>query len=201
MERAVFFIDGVELFAVLDELPELRKYKWLDIKKLVGQFLPEKYEMREILYFTSLFVGDDESVDHQRLIASIYKDMGIDLIFGEIGGQVRDVLALKTLDRRKRSDLNIGSFIFEYAALDKFDTAFLFSSNPRYTQVANQLASTSYRDVIFHIPAYGHDVQKYPFVAGYEAVPITVEHLEKARLPEDYKLKSGKTLSCPDIWH
>lgn len=64
MERVIAFVDAFNLYHSLDDNKGYHKYKWLNIKDLLGVFVPPK-ELKEVYYFTALTTWNTDKVSRR----------------------------------------------------------------------------------------------------------------------------------------
>ena len=82
MQRRVFFIDGFNLYHALDDNPGWHKYKWIDLRKLVGCYYPSG--IHRILYFTALHPGNiSRRRRHEDFIRIQRARCGVEAVYGK----------------------------------------------------------------------------------------------------------------------
>ena len=132
MQRAIFFVDGFNLYHAIAGVKSLRKYKWLDLHKLCSSFLSSREKLVKILYFTAYYPGTPERrLKHQTYIRAI-EVPGVETIYGEF--KRKD----KYCDHcgrsfpgfeEKQTDVNIAIELFRQAVTNTYDTAIIISGD------------------------------------------------------------------------
>ncbi len=146
-KKVVAYIDGFNVYhSIANNLPE--KYKWLDYRAFVEQFIWPDEELSEILFFTAEPRWDILKIARHNEYLDILKQyLKIHIVSGNYTSVSRTFTLWKNpvIDplnaivdpsrftyktyEEKQTDVNIALAIFEGAMTDTYDTAIIFSGD------------------------------------------------------------------------
>ena len=143
--RVNAYIDGFNLFYGALKHPERKKYRWLNVEKMIKSiYTPtQKYGINKINFYTARIVphstSDDAPKNQQFYINALKTIPNLQIILGNfiakptklpkhpISTPLEIVEVLKT--EEKGSDVNLASHIVLDAALDNFDIAVVVTND------------------------------------------------------------------------
>ena len=143
--RVYAYIDGFNLFYGALKHPERKKYRWLNVEKLIKSiYTPsQKYGIKKIKFYTARIVPHsttDDAPKNQQLYFNALKTIdNIEIILGNfiskptkfpkhpISTHPEIVEVLKT--EEKGSDVNLASHLVLDAALNNFDLAIVVTND------------------------------------------------------------------------
>jgi uncharacterized LabA/DUF88 family protein len=131
--RVMAFIDGFNVYHSLDccerganeaERTKYRKYKWLDLRKLLENFIdPSKEDLTRVLYFTAYPTWNaDKKLRHETYVSAL-RTVGVEPIFGEFKVAMVQCEVPKPTGcqefyqehNEKQTDVNIAVSILEFS--------------------------------------------------------------------------------------
>ena len=143
--RVVAFVDGFNLYHSLDYLErgeteadrtKYRKYKWLNLRKLLENFIDAtKEDLTRVLYFTAYPTWDpDKKLRHETYVSAL-RTVSIEVIFGEFKDSMVQCRVPKPsgcqefyqAHEEKQTDVNIAVSIMELA--DEYDKLLLLTAD------------------------------------------------------------------------
>jgi len=130
MPRIIALVDGFNLYHSLQETPTLRKYKWLNIHKLLTTYFPVGLE--KISYFTSPTPWDLDKVARHKVYIKALESTGIEIIYGKFKDRDRKCPLCKKNYRareEKQTDVGIALKLFRSAHEKSFDKAVLVTGD------------------------------------------------------------------------
>lgn len=144
--RVVAYIDGFNFYhSIAHNLPQ--KYKWMDYKAVVSKFLAENEEVTDIFLFTALPKWDTLKIQRHNTFMSVMVANWIRIINGNYTSVIKNFSASKhpVIDpvnaivspqrfkystfEEKQTDVNIALYILEWAMMDYYDKALIFSGD------------------------------------------------------------------------
>lgn len=130
--RAGLYVDGFNLYHSIDDLgkPYL---KWLSLARLAARLVkPFSADVVEIVFCTAFFPGDfSKRKRHEAYIAALQAE-GVKVVLGHT--TLEDANCRKCdhawkQPREKETDINVALSLFEAAASNRIDIAFLVSAD------------------------------------------------------------------------
>jgi len=185
-----------------------RKFRWLNPKKLVEQFLYESYEIDQINFYTTdidaLYIGDKSPSRQQEYYRALMTIENIKIIKGRFSKNptmmpvypikiitnpdgttnMQKSLVLKT--EEKRSDVNIASHLVRDACLNKFDMAVLVSNDSDLLEPMKILHELNKKFLILS----PHEKYCYDFVKELNTKcmrKIQEKHIIAAQFPDEIR--------------
>jgi uncharacterized LabA/DUF88 family protein len=133
LNRIKIFIDGFNLYHVLDNHREYHQYKWLDFSKLASLFIKRDEQIVGINYFTALATWNPGKVERHKIFITALRSRSIKVIYGQfqkVTKRCRGTCGEKyETHEEKKTDVNIAIDILKSAVLDEYDTAMIISAD------------------------------------------------------------------------
>lgn len=131
VERTIVYVDGFNLYFGMLEAG-FDNCKWLDLRKLMNNFLKPEQNLVDIKYFTSRVGNNPDKQKRQATYIEALESIGIKIIYGRY--QVNDVECHRCghiwrEPNEKMTDVNIATQIIIDAYQDKYETAILISGD------------------------------------------------------------------------
>jgi uncharacterized LabA/DUF88 family protein len=132
MRRAMFFVDGFNLYHAIAAKAQFRKYKWLNLRQLCSSILSSQEQLIKIFFFTAYYPGDaGRRQRHQTYIRALELH-DVEIVIGEFKRKDKYCQHCKktfTGYEEKQTDVNIAIELFRQAVQDTYDTAFILSGD------------------------------------------------------------------------
>ncbi len=144
--RVVAYIDGFNFYhSIANNLPN--KYKWMNYRSIVEKFLSENNEITDIFLFTALPKWDTLKIQRHNTFMWVMSSLWIRIINGNYTSVTKNFSAIKhkVLDpldaivspqrfkystfEEKQTDVNMALYIFEWAVMNYYDKAIIFSGD------------------------------------------------------------------------
>jgi len=218
--RAVFFIDGFNLYHSLDNNPYFRKYKWLNLWRFCEHLLFPNDKLVEVLYFTAYTDWNPDRQARHHTYVSINQHHGCNVIFGQFQERTRISRALcaspclppsgkKHCGREylaheeKMTDVNIAVNILKACVKKTCDAVYLLSGDNDLVpalETARELHSDIRIRVVLPINAKAKKLMTLCRDKGFKYMRIKEEHLAKSQFPDQVILED-KTYTKPINWN
>ena len=202
MKRAVFYIDGFNLYHALPS----DKHKWLDLSQLATQIVANTEHVTNICYFTALCSWNmGKRSRHQNLI-DIYKDLGIEVILGrfkEVTVACNKAVSYRFCDHQyqrhaeKQTDVNIAIRMLKDAYEDKVDRAYLLSHDSDLIPVLKSIQSLGVQTMLL-FPPNTQNVDEFKSISFFRKLKNS--DYDNAILPNPMQLSDGRIMKCPCEW-
>lgn len=204
MIRTVFFIDGFNLYHALDYVPSYRKYKWLDFSKMAQAYIRRQTEtVSEILFFTALATWNNDKVKRHKILINAQENAGIQTIYGNFKKRPVHCRTCQTsyvTHEEKQTDVNIATWLLKYAALDKFDRAYIVSGDNDLIPPIQAVKDISMKkEVGFIIPIGRNCTAELQQKADF-TIRMKEHHLAPNLFPNQITLPNGNILTRPATW-
>ena len=203
MEKAIFFIDGFNLYHSIANERRFNKYKWIDLSKLANNFITKKENVEEIYYFTALTPWSPDKTSRQKIFIKAQELKGIKIVYGEFRKKDRKCRLCKktyTTFEEKRTDVNIAIYLFKLAIQDKFDKAYIISGDSDLIPSVEEVKTLFPHKQIGVIIPIGRHAELLKLKCDFH-MKIKEKHLKSSILPDVIPLKDNKKLVCPESWH
>jgi uncharacterized LabA/DUF88 family protein len=130
-QRVIAYIDGSNLYFGLKDAG-LKFCKWLDVTKLMQQFLDSNQVLVAVKFFTSRLTHDSVREERQNVYLKALAVSGVDLIFGTY--HTKSIICYACghswdTPTEKLTDVNLATHLVMDAHLDAYDIAFLVSGD------------------------------------------------------------------------
>ncbi len=208
--RTYVYIDGFNLYyGLLKKHPET---KWLDLRAFVKAFLPERYEVAKIYYFTAkvesrpsnidtakrqgLYLKALETLPDVEVIEGFYRVRRVKLPLAEDETSFVEVLRAE----EKRTDVNIASHMLKDAFNHQAAHFVLVSGDSDLTAPVTIIRKVAQKPVAVYDPHpknICHELRRH--ATFYRTLELHT--VFDKRLPERILLKSGREIFCPPEWH
>ncbi len=130
--RAAIYIDGFNFYHAVADLGE-NHLKWCDLRALAETIIPRHSETIErIVYCTAYYPGDEQKKWRHLQYIRALKSVGVDCI---IGHYIREPMKCRSClnnwekPTEKESDINLALSIFNDAAKDVYDKAYMITAD------------------------------------------------------------------------
>ena len=217
--RAIFFIDGFNLYHSLDNNSAFRKYKWLNLWNFCERLLLPNDKLTDVLYFTAYTHWNPSRQARHHTYVTINKHQGCKVIFGHFQERARISMALcappctypsgkhycgkKYLaHEEKMTDVNIAVNILKACVQGKCDAVYLLSGDNDLVpalEVARELCPAIRIRVVLPINAKAKKLMGVCRENGFKYMRIKEEHLAKSQFTDPVVFE-GKTYSKPAHW-
>lgn len=207
MRKVIGFIDGFNLYhALMKEdnqgLFPHAKYRWLNYRKLIEQYLETDDELKVVYYFTAVYPDNPGRKQRHNDFIRVQMDLGVKVI----RGRFRPVQRLCKLCNRlypaheeKRTDVNIAVNMVKLAYEDAFDKAILISADSDLVpalEIIKQARPLVRCIVVLPIGGKGIALSN----AASHALEMKEKHLRNCVLPDPYVTKNGTAIARPVDW-
>lgn len=134
--KAVFFVDGFNLYHSLNDNPahrNYRKYKWLDLDKLCRCFITKTGTIVKIFFFTTYVTWNPSKVQRHKAYIKALEQVKVIPVFGKFKHKTIRCMAkckqefVKPVE--KQTDVNISITMLKEAMIGTYDTAFIVSGD------------------------------------------------------------------------
>lgn len=202
MSRVISLIDGFNLYHAIDTFPNLRKYKWLNLRKLSECFIHKDDELRDIIYFSAYARWDPGKFNRHKIYIKALETANITVLLSEFR-RTQKICKLckkkyKTYEE-KETDVHIAINLFQKAIDDKYDKALIISADSDLIPAIRAVKNT-FPDKIIHIVIpIGRRAELLKQVAD-EYSKIKKEHLESCQFEDVIDISGVSILRRPVEW-
>ena len=199
-----------------------RKYKWLDLRALGMNLIQDNEELRQVLYFTAYCTWDKFKRERHRLYVQALTKHGVQTVLGKYQEVTKKFkkhsmritnTAPYSYDERiipdeieyityeeKRTDVNIGISILDYAQRNAFDHAYILTADgdiaPAIELAKRRFPEKKFTSVL-PIQSSGSYMQK----VCDDTITLRESDLQKAQLPNKIVIDENVTVERPISWH
>ena len=202
MIRAIFFVDGFNLFHALDTERAYHKYKWLNLQKLARCFLSSSEKLQKVYYFTTYATWDQKKTHKHQLYVRALQQEGVDVVFGAFRVVDRTCRACrqpyKTFEE-KQTDVNIAIRILETAVLDEWDIAFIVSGDSDLIPSLKTVKRLFPAKRLCVIIPIGRTAEELKQAADFH-MKIKEKHLATSQLQSIIQITEELKLTRPSNW-
>lgn len=202
MSRIACFIDGFNLYHALQENPQYRKYKWLNISAFVRCFILPKDDITNIFFFTALTMWNPDKVArHQNYIRAL-ESTDVNIVYGKFKAKDRLCRLCKrrySTFEEKQTDVNIAVKLFQAAIDDLYDVALIFSADSDLIPAIEGIKSNFPGKTIVVVIPIGRSSESLKNVAHFHK-KIKERQLKTSQFPDDLDLGEGLILHRPATW-
>jgi uncharacterized LabA/DUF88 family protein len=202
MARLVFFFDGFNVYHSLKHVPGYNKYKWLDLNTLSRFFITKKDVITKVYYFTAYATWLPDSMKRHKIYVKALEDSGVKVVLGEFKNKDKFCQLCKRWFRtkeEKQTDVNIASYLFREAFLDRYDKAILVTVDNDLVPAIGLVKKTfPGKEIILLTPIqrYSYSLQR---ICDFR-MKIKEKHLIASQFPDVIPLGDGKELRRPSEW-
>lgn len=213
-KRVVAFVDGFNVYHSLDlvergateaQRTQYRKYKWLNLRKLLENFIdPSHEDLHRVIYFTAYPEWNpDKKLRHQTYVSAL-RTAKVEVVFGEFKSSMVQCKVPKPSGcnefyearEEKQTDVNIAVSILEFA--EEYDKMLLLTADSDQVP-ALRLLKAKHRDkhicVIHPIGRRSKELENHSDSTGR----ITEEMLKSSQFDDPIQIvrPSGFTAMIP----
>jgi uncharacterized LabA/DUF88 family protein len=198
MPKVFVFVDGFNLYHSLLK-PHLHQYKWLHIKKLIGELYPQ-FTNPKIFYFTSYSEWSQEKKSRHQLLISALENTGIEVIrgrFGRVKKTCRKCGCRYWTYEEKETDVNISLHLIRYAP--EYDIALLLTGDGDQTPSVKEVKRLYPAKKVGLIIPIARRAESLKNICDFH-IHITERHLQQSVFPNEITLSSGRKITRPPEW-
>lgn len=200
-KRAMFFIDGFNLFYSIRELPN-KSYRWLNLDSLCKHLLNKTQLFGSIKYFTAYKLWQQEANKRHQLYVRVLESKGIEVFPGKF--KDKDIHCKIcgrefTIPEEKQTDVNIALTLMMDAMQDNFDVAFLVSGDTDLLPVIKCLRQHfPSKEIVsvFPINRAPEELKNH----AHRHMKIKEEHLQRFQLPDTIDFGNSVIIQRPEYW-
>ena len=201
MIKTTAFIDGFNLYHSLPEKLGVKKYRWLDLKKLCQMFIKQAETLTDIYYFTAFAKWNEGKVVKHKEYIKALETTGVQIIYGNFKNVTKKCRKCykeyKTFEE-KETDVNIALYLLKLAFQNKFENFCLLTGDTDLIpaiKVTREYFPNKKSQVILPIGSRSSSLKD---IADKNS-KIKIHHLENSLLPNVIHSKYG-TISKPKSW-
>jgi len=203
LERVIALIDGFNLYHSINSNQNLRKYKWLDLRKLSECFLKKSSEsLSKVFYFSAYAFWNPEKENRHRVYVRALRSRGVEAVMSSFKVKMRKCRKCnrwyKTYEE-KETDIRIVTTLFEYSIQNDYDTAVVVSGDTDLVPGLSFVKRIFPKKKIRSVFPFMRSSMSLKNMAD-EFVRIKEKHLASSQLPDVIDLGEGKLLRRPDKW-
>lgn len=207
--RAICLIDGLNLYHSLEDSRgnqgfPFKKYKWLDLNRLVKNFIRPLDELRETYYFTTICNWDPTKASRQNKFIHALKNTGVKVRKGNFKNATRKCLAECRKEypthEEKRTDVLIATTLISLAYEDVFDNAYILSADTDQIPAIELVMSKFQKKKVYVILPIDSKADELTNVCA-QVMRIKEHHLESSVFDKVLVSNAtGKEITCPPEW-
>ncbi len=200
-ERVVAYIDGFNLYFGMREAG-FDNCRWLNVNKLITNFLKPHQELVSIKYFTSRVSNNPDKQKRQSTYIDALESTGIKIIYGNYQDGATECKRCGHIWRtakEKMTDVNIATAIIVDAFKDEYDMAMLISGDSDLTPPIREVHNLfKQKRVFIAFPPKRHNSSMALVAKGSEI--IGRKKLMDAQFDDEVISKTGYKLKIPTEW-
>jgi uncharacterized LabA/DUF88 family protein len=181
-----------------------RRYLWLDVEKLAGEFLRPNQRLEKVVYFTSRVRSPMASqVRQDTYIDALRAASGVEVVEGFLQQnpmQCRLCGALWTKVEEKKTDVHIACRMLDDAHRARVDVAVLVSADSDLAPVIGLIRALPNREVLVAFPPRRYSTELARVASGAVTF-ISQTKLRRNQLPDPVISSNGHHLARPAYWH
>ena len=202
MKRVEFFIDGFNLYHAIAGNPRLRKYKWLDLTKLVTCYTKTTDQIVGVNYFTSYVTWAPDKLNRHQTYTSALMYKGAKIILGNF--KIRDKVCRichKTyqIPEEKQTDVNIAIKLFQSAVRNNYDTAVIVSGDTDLVPAVDAVRETFPVKEIGVVIPIGRRADLLKDAAHFH-MKMKEKRLASSLFPDEIEIGEGRRIIKPSSW-
>ncbi|MFC1808327.1 NYN domain-containing protein [Candidatus Omnitrophota bacterium] len=205
-KRILVLIDGFNLYhSIADnkDHPELRKYKWLNLRKLVEPFVfRNKEEITRIVYFSAYAYWSREKVLRHQTYVSALRTISVEPIISPFKLVERECQICKKkykTHEEKQTDVQIAINLFQEAIEDSYDKAIIISGDSDLIPAIKAVKSKfPLKEIKILFPPRRRMVELTTVCDS--SAKIKEKHLAAAQFPDTIRLGENARLDKPSKW-
>jgi uncharacterized LabA/DUF88 family protein len=201
-KKVAVFVDGFNLYHAIDAKASLRKYKWLNLKKLAACFLKSDEQINEVYYFTALVPWDNVKKARHELYIKALENEGVKTVYGafrRVEKKCRECGKHFPTYEEKQTDVNIAIQLFKSAVQNQYDRAIIISGDSDLIPAITAVPKALGKGIRIIIPI-GRRAEELKMSAdGYHK--LKERHLSSCQLEDKVVLQNGAKIMKPDEWN
>lgn len=200
--KVCFFVDGFNLYHSLDAHAYLRKYKWLNLRRLAELFLKSDDKLNKVYYFSALATWNQDKTKRHLTYIDALKSVGVEIVLGNF--RIRDFKCkadCKKVFRKpleKETDVNIAVKIFQSAIREEYDKAFILSGDSDLIPAIRGVQEVFPNKEFGILVPVGRSAELLKQVANFH-MKLKEKHLAAAQFPDQLTVGT-KTLTRAPNW-
>ena len=134
--RTYAFIDGFNLYHALmgprGAVGPLSKYRWLNLKGVVSDFLEKDDTLAAVYYFTAYAYWNSPKVGRHKTYVRALESQGVNIVLGkfyEVEKFCTQCQGTYITNEEKQSDVNLATQIVQHAYKNSFDKAVIITGD------------------------------------------------------------------------
>lgn len=202
-ERVIFYIDGLNLYNGLKKA-NLRRYYWLDLKKLAGKLCLPNQDLTRVKYFTSMVSTKFDQGKFQRQSSYIKALRTLDSVMIFMGRHQKGTTVCSRCGKvfknfnEKMTDINIAVEMFKDAYQRNCDTQILISGDSDLVPICRAILEFFDMKLVIFFPPH-RKTDRLREYCHYSA-KIFTDYFRKSQLPASILDSSGNEIEKPDYW-
>ncbi len=197
MIRVRVYVDGFNLYHAIDKLKDNR-LKWLDLCKLVHNFLdPKVHKLDTVFYFSAYATWKSEAYSRHIAYVKALRISGVRTVMGQFKAKDRSCNKCKSkwmAHEEKETDVNIALSLLDDAYQDNYDEAIIISQDsdlfPAIKLVQQRFPEKTIK--IITPPNMRHSKEMAKIVDHKKLAQIKPIHVQRSLFPEQIKDEEGK---------
>lgn len=199
--RVIVYIDGFNLYFGMLEAGFLQ-CKWLNVDKLVRNYLSLNQELVDIKFFTSRISHNPQKQKRQTTYLEAIETTGVKIIYGLYKAKYIECENCGHnwyASNEKMTDVNIATHLIIDAFQDKYDTAILISGDSDLVPPIKAVHENFSRKVVsVFFPPNRHNITVAGAAKGSQI--IGRKKLVDSQFELEVKKKDGYVLKKPKEW-
>jgi len=199
VERAMFFIDGFNVYHSLIENRGFRKYLWLNYSALAKRKISGQYKLAGIYYFSAIATWRPDSLLRHRIFIEALKNENVQVVLGKFKTKAvycKECNQYFKSREEKQTDVNIAVNLFKQAAFDNFDVAVLVTNDTDLIPVVKAVKDVYPQKKIGVLYPFGRWSSELHGACDFTKQTIEKD-LASCQFPEKISLPSGNILKRP----
>jgi uncharacterized LabA/DUF88 family protein len=202
LERVIAYIDGYNLYYGLKS-KGWKRYYWLNLQTLIGQFIRSNQELVLTKYFTTVVkLPNDKRLRQVEFLDALKTLSNFEIYYGQFLSETitcRQCGHSYTTYHEKMTDVNISVELMSDAFQNRIDTAFLLSADSDLTGTVETVHRLLKKRVVVIFPP-GRSSYSLKSVAS---AVLHIGHLELAKslFLDEIAMPGGVVLKRPATWH
>jgi len=140
-KRIMALVDGFNLYHSIAENPQhtrhknstdLRKYKWLNLWKLMECFLSKNEELVEVVYFSAYAFWKQERVTRHQTYVRALRSVGVKPVISEFKKKTKKCKICKKIYdtyEEKQTDVQVAIHLFKEGMNDRYEKAMIVTGD------------------------------------------------------------------------
>jgi hypothetical protein len=191
--RAMLYVDGFNLFHAVQDLGA-EHLKWLDLKALARQIAPPSEAVRGVVWCTAFRPTGRKVEGHHELYRDALEATGVRVLTGHFVIYADGCNAcghMWNVAEEKQSDVNLALAVLNDAFEDRFDVAYLVTTDGDHAATARFLKERFPKKTLVSVAPPGRGWNRSIMEWADKKTQIEPEMLEKALLPAQIRGPNG----------